>query len=160
MKKFLLILLALAMCTGLCACSTYSASPGKVTNNDGETEEMTPRDLCEINDDDEDEFESLYEGAKVEIDFGEVIKVESRTQFFAENPALTDTWYDITVLGGWVIKVTKTAHPEASSIEVGDLITVETTISSCTEEFVYLGNSHYIDHWEDDTYITIHYVND
>ena len=55
MKKFLLILLALAMCTGLCACSTYSASPGKVTNNDGETEEMTPRDLCEINDDDEDE---------------------------------------------------------------------------------------------------------
>lgn len=163
MKKLCLILLALAMCVSMCSCETYSAVTGKVIDHNGELHEFSPRDLCDIKEDDKAEFEALYKEASIKIEYGEVIAVDSRTKHFDDYPALTDLWYEITILGGWVVQVSDTAHPEASSIEIGDLISVEAIISTCTDEYVYLGNSHYSEiagRWEDDTDIEIIYVHE
>ena len=134
-----------------------------ITDNFGNPHEFSARDLCEIKKNDASEFESYYKNAKIKIEYGEVVEITSATKTFDENPKLTDLWYEITIQGGWVLKVTQTAHPEVASVKVGDLVTIASTISTCTDEYAYLDNSFYSEKtgkWEDDTYLKIHDSNE
>ena len=163
MKKILIGILALIMCVSLCGCGKTASAVGAITDNNGNAHKFTPRDLCEIKENNTSEFQSLYKNAKIKIEYGEVIEVTSATKSFDDNPLLTDLWYEITIQGGWVLKFPETAHPEAASVKVGDLVTIGSTISTCSDEYVYLDNSYYSEKtgkWEDDTYLKIHDSNE
>ena len=69
MKKVLSLVLALVMCLSLCACGGSKGKNAKATiiKNDGETVEMSAKELIMENDANEAKFLKLYSGASVEF---------------------------------------------------------------------------------------------
>ena len=94
-RKFLAIFMMLTMCLALCACGGGTAAT--ITDNDGNTVQMTAKELKEIHKENEAKFNDLYQGADIEL----TDTVESVS---------TDT---VELKGGWEVQLS-TSRDEKS----------------------------------------------
>ena len=64
-RKILALIMVLAMCLALCACG--GGTIATITDNEGNTVQMTAKELKKVYDENEAKFNDLYQGADIEL---------------------------------------------------------------------------------------------
>lgn len=115
MKKVnLLIVISLMVCL-LCACGGGTAAT--ITDKDGNTVQMTAKELKAVSDENSARFDDLYEGADIELT-GTVESVSD------DSVILKD---------GWKVMLSKSKHYDLlTSLNKGDKVYVKSNIRNAT----------------------------
>ena len=136
MKKYLIIICCLILLTG-CEKNKEIITANKETkiniiNNYGEKEEISAKDLCNINNNDSNEYNEKYLGAKISF-IGHINRIESG--FTINNE---DTIYDeITIKEGWIITIED--NDSIKDLKLEDSLNIEGNIG--TAENCYIANN-------------------
>ena len=148
-KKILAIITILAMCLALCACGGGTAAT--ITDNEGNTVQMTAKELKEIYQKNEARFDKLYENAEVTLT-GTVESIDSNFMYKG-----TSTRYDsIKLEDGWQIDIAHGSHDDILlKLSAGDSITVTSEINSAFGANITLCSMLSDDGWHWDDYSTI-----
>ncbi len=147
MKKIFAFILSLVLITSLCACGTNtqtnSGSTTKtgikatVVNNDGNTEQLTAKQLCDFSDANKISFEKKYWCARVTVT-GKIKKIESST-------TINGTHYNWTLLidggdGNWFIgdqrfNTSTVTEDFLASLNIGDTVEISGEIVGVSSSF-------------------------
>ena len=150
-RKVLAIIMILTMCLVLCACGGGTAAT--ITDNEGNTVQMTAKELKEIYKENEARFDKLYENAEVTLT-GTVESIDSNFMYKG-----TSTRYDsITFEDGWQIDIAHGSHDDVLlELSAGDTITVTSEINSAFSANIRLCSMRSPDGrlWEDYSEITL-----
>lgn len=123
-KKILAIIMILTVCLAFCACGG-GGSTATITDNDGNTVQMTAKELISINEENESKFKKQFELADITVE-GKVEKVEEAKLDFSFR------YVDVIHLyleGGWQIDLLKDKHEEVIDLSKGDSVKVSSKIS-------------------------------
>ena len=138
MKKVLSLFLALVLCLGVCACSSSNSEPAnepaKIQDLDGNTVEMTAKELEDIYKENAAKFRKLYQGATV-TGVGTVKRVNNFRDSFSGKTAMV---YEIVMKEGWTLKVLEKGHDEVINLSSGDRIQFTSLISGADSNSVHL----------------------
>lgn len=140
MKKALSLLLALVLCLSLCACGN-SSSPAIITNNNGETEELTAKHLIELFESNEAKFDQQYESCPITIE--STIKKIEGDSFYLNGVNYAS--FILHLDGGWDVEILQSVYDEKySNLEVGDTVKITSKIYHCStlNEVVQISNIH------------------
>ena len=111
-KKIFAIIMVMTLCVSFCACG--GGTTATITDNEGNTVQMTAEDLEKISDENEAKFEDLYKGAEIEL----TDTVESVS---------SDT---VSLKGGWKVQLSKSKHADIlAELSKGDSVYVKSNIS-------------------------------
>lgn len=123
-KKILAIIMVMAVCLALCACG--GGTIATITDNDGNTVQMTAKELKKIYDENETRFDTLYQNAEVTLT-GTVESINSNFMYSG-----TSTLYDsIELKDGWQVDIAHGSHDDVLlELSAGDTITVTSKINS------------------------------
>lgn len=123
-KKILAIIMVMALCLVLCACGGGTAAT--ITDNDGNTVQMTAKELKEVYDENEARFDKLYKDAEITLT-GTVESIKSNFMYSGSS-----TRYDsITLEDGWQVDIAHGSHDDVlSELGAGSTITVTSEIYS------------------------------
>ena len=123
-KKILAIIMILTVCLAFCACGG-GGSTATITDNDGNTVQMTAKELISINEENESKFKKQFELADITVE-GKVEKVEEAKLDFSFR--YVDV-IDLYLEGGWQIDLLKDKHEEVIDLSKGDSVKVSSKIS-------------------------------
>lgn len=134
-KKFLAITMVLALCLSLCACGGSSDTKATIIDNEGNTVQMTAKELIALDDENSAKFDNLYQNAEITL----VGTVESVDSGFREN-GVSFLWDRITLEGGWQIQMYHGSHDEVLlELSAGDTVEItskiKSTFGSCVNMF-------------------------
>ncbi len=122
-KRILAIIMIMVMCLALCACG--GGTSATITDNDGNTVQMTAKELISINNENESKFKKQFELADITVE-GKVEKVEEAMIDFSIR------YVDVIHLyleGGWQVDLLKDKHEEVIDLSKGDSVKVSSKIS-------------------------------
>lgn len=109
MKKALSLILALAMCLGLCACGGENSGGNKAANNkaviitnEGKSVAMSAEELFKEYDANEARFNKLYNGATIQFT-GTVKNIKADTSVYAGNNSIRPGQNKIVFEEGWCL---------------------------------------------------------
>lgn len=138
MKKAVSTILALALCFGMCACSSNSSNssnvtndpkstPATITDNEGNTVSKSAKELMDLSSGNEAKFNSLYRGAKITFT-GTLKKIETNTALNSSTP------YDIVYFEeGWTVFLPMYTYTEVlSTLDIGSQVYVSSNINTCS----------------------------
>lgn len=154
MKKLLALIMVMVLCLSLCACGGKSKTNVKATviNNDGVTEKLSSKELCDIYSENEARYRSKYQSADVTIT-GTVKTVESHLESYGTT---THSVYDIILEEGWEITVLEEFHEEVINLSAGDKVTISSELELVFGELVHMENiGVFGSEWYDKTIIEI-----
>lgn len=125
-KKALIIIMVLALCFALCACGGSSETKATIIDNEGNTVQMTAKELIALDDENGAKFDNLYQDAEINL----VGIVESVDSGFMQN-GVSFLWDRITLENGWEIELYHGSHDDVLlELSAGDTVEVTSKIKS------------------------------
>lgn len=124
MKKVVSLILALCIVLSFCACSGSEGDNPKKTNkatitdNEGNTVQLSAKELCKIYDENSINYEAKYLGAAATIS-GTVESVGSVYGYYYSFDVVK-----IQLRENWIIEVSELAHPEVVNLSKGQKIEI------------------------------------
>ena len=123
-KKILAIIMVMVMCLALCACG--GGTSATITDNDGNTVQMTAKELQKVYDENEARFDKLYQDAEITLT-GTVESIKSNFMYTGSS-----TRYDsITLEDGWQVDIAHGSHDDVL-LELGAGSTITVTSEICS----------------------------
>ena len=123
MKKIILMICLLFLVTG---CVGKKMSKATITNNDGDTETLSGKELCNIYNENEAKFKKNYVGSKIIFD-GTVKKVNS---YFYSAPDKKTIFDSIEFNEGFIVYIQHNQYELISDLSKGDKLHIESNIYS------------------------------
>lgn len=123
-KKIFAIIMVMTLCVSFCACG--GGTTATITDNEGNTVQMTAKELKAVYDENEAKFDKLYSDAEITL----TGKVESIDSDFMYN-GLSVRYDSIELEGGWQVDIAHGSHDDVLlELSAGDTITVTSEIHS------------------------------
>lgn len=152
-KKIWSVLLIAVICIStLCACGNSAANTKAIiTTNDGETVEISSKELCDIYDENQAKYSEKYQTATAKVT-GTVKSVESYLQSFGTK---NQSVYEVELKEGWSVTVLSEFHEEVIDLSEGDKVTITSNIQLARIGLIEMQNIGQKDGWYDGTIIEI-----
>lgn len=153
-KKILVIFMVLALCLSLCACGGSGVTEATIIDNEGNTVQMTARELIALANENEVKFDKLYNRAEINL-VGIVESIDTNTRFNGST-ILMDI---IKLKDGWEICMYSNSHDDVlQELSAGDTVEITSEIYFTFGSVVTLENivgSGSPIKWRDESTITL-----
>ena len=120
MKRIFAFILALLMVLSLCACGGGGGTKATIVDNNGNTVQMSAKELAAVYEENEAKYKNTYQKAKCTVD-GTVDSVESFLESYGSS---RQSVYRITLNEGWQVTVLEKGHEEVIDLSKGDKVQI------------------------------------